>query len=170
MTEFATTVVTGLCSRFFRSVPTCKTLAQNGRTVFFSSHILGEVEAVCDRIGIMSEGKLVADNTPEALRNELNLGSSITLELETVPDDPVLDTVDGVRDVHTDNSVVEVSVSDPATKVEIVKEFDRRTRVLDILSEDTSLEQLFNTYTNNGQVADEASSAEKTAEPMEAQP
>jgi ABC-2 type transport system ATP-binding protein len=33
---------------------------QEGRTVFFSSHILSEVQAVCDRVGIIREGKLVA--------------------------------------------------------------------------------------------------------------
>lgn len=142
--------------------------AQKGRTVFFSSHILGEVEAVCDRIGIMSEGKLVADDTPEALRSELDLGSSITLELKTVPDDPLLEGVAGVRDVGVEDSVIEVSLSDPATKVDVVRRLDERTRVLDILSEDTSLEQLFNTYTKNGQVEETETKTER--EPMEAKP
>jgi ABC-2 type transport system ATP-binding protein len=33
---------------------------KEGRTVFFSSHILSEVQAVCDRVGIIREGRLVA--------------------------------------------------------------------------------------------------------------
>ncbi len=33
-------------------------LKQEGKTVFFSSHELGEVETVCDRVGIMNQGKL----------------------------------------------------------------------------------------------------------------
>jgi ABC-2 type transport system ATP-binding protein len=33
-------------------------LKEQGKTVFFSSHELGEVETVCDRVGILHEGKL----------------------------------------------------------------------------------------------------------------
>ena len=38
--------------------------AENGTTVFFSSHILSEVEAVCDRVGVMNAGELVATDRP----------------------------------------------------------------------------------------------------------
>jgi len=40
----------------------------DGATVFFSSHTLGEVEQLCDRVAIVREGKLVADEPLEALR------------------------------------------------------------------------------------------------------
>lgn len=40
-------------------------------TVIFSSHILSEVQAICDQILMISKGKLVAFNTPENLENEL---------------------------------------------------------------------------------------------------
>ncbi|HZL48442.1 MAG TPA: ABC transporter ATP-binding protein [Solirubrobacteraceae bacterium] len=40
-----------------------------GQTVFLSSHILSEVEALCDRIGILREGKLVDEGTLEELRH-----------------------------------------------------------------------------------------------------
>jgi len=141
--------------------------AETGRTVFFSSHILGEVEAVCDRIGIMSDGKLVADGTIDALRGELDLGESIEVELDTVPDDPGLSALDGVTDVTVEDSVVDVSLVDSEAKVEVVKQLDRRARVVDIVSEDTSLEQLFNTYTGNGQPTASDEPTGSTAEPME---
>ncbi|MDR3316954.1 MAG: ABC transporter ATP-binding protein [Puniceicoccales bacterium] len=40
-------------------------------TIFFSSHVLGEVEAFCPRVLILSGGKLIADGFPEALRHRM---------------------------------------------------------------------------------------------------
>ena len=42
---------------------------ERGQTVFLSSHILSEVEAVCDRVGILREGKLVDQGTLAQLRH-----------------------------------------------------------------------------------------------------
>jgi ABC-2 type transport system ATP-binding protein len=43
-------------------------LAADGHTVFFSSHTLSEVDRLCDRVAIVREGRIVADETLEALR------------------------------------------------------------------------------------------------------
>ena len=43
-------------------------LRDRGATVFFSSHILADAEAVCSRVGIIAHGKLVAEGTAESLR------------------------------------------------------------------------------------------------------
>src|SRR5207249_643735 len=43
--------------------------ANAGRTVFFSSHSLGEVEQLCDRVAIVRDGALVADESLAALRD-----------------------------------------------------------------------------------------------------
>lgn len=40
---------------------------KDGRTVFFSSHILSDVEELCDRVGIIVNGRLVAEDTPKKL-------------------------------------------------------------------------------------------------------
>ncbi|MHC4218031.1 MAG: ABC transporter ATP-binding protein [Planctomycetota bacterium] len=44
--------------------------AADGHTVFFSSHTLSEVERLCDRVAIVREGRIVADETLEALRSK----------------------------------------------------------------------------------------------------
>jgi ABC-2 type transport system ATP-binding protein len=43
-------------------------LADGGTTVFVSSHLLAEVEAMCDRVGVLSRGRLVAEGPPGRLR------------------------------------------------------------------------------------------------------
>jgi ABC-2 type transport system ATP-binding protein len=55
-----------------------RSLADDGTTVFVSSHLLGEVEAVCDRVGVLSRGRLVAEGPPSALRG----GDRATLRIE----------------------------------------------------------------------------------------
>jgi len=50
-----------LCRRLRR-------LAAEGHTIFFSSHTLGEVENLCDRVAIMRQGRLVADESLDSLR------------------------------------------------------------------------------------------------------
>ena len=46
-----------------------KRLKREGRCVLFSSHIMQEVAALCDRIVIIAKGKVVADDSPQALRD-----------------------------------------------------------------------------------------------------
>jgi len=45
-------------------------LRDEGRCVLFSSHIMQEVGALCDRIVVIAKGRVVADETPEALREQ----------------------------------------------------------------------------------------------------
>jgi len=45
-----------------------KRLSGEGTTVFVSSHLLSEVEAMCDRVGVLAQGRLVADGPPRSLR------------------------------------------------------------------------------------------------------
>ncbi len=50
-------------------------------TIILSTHILPEVEMICDRVIIISHGKLVASDTPEALRKRLQGGMSVQMEV-----------------------------------------------------------------------------------------
>jgi ABC-2 type transport system ATP-binding protein len=43
-------------------------MADAGTTVFVSSHLLAEVEAMCDRVGVMAQGRIVAEGPPGTLR------------------------------------------------------------------------------------------------------
>ena len=52
-----------------------RTLAGRGKAILYSSHILEVVEKVCDRILVLHQGKVVADDTIERLRTKLSRGS-----------------------------------------------------------------------------------------------
>lgn len=51
---------------------TVEQLAQLGKCVIFSSHIMSEVKRICDRLAIMHEGKMLAYGTPDELAKEFN--------------------------------------------------------------------------------------------------
>jgi ABC-2 type transport system ATP-binding protein len=51
-------------------------LAAHGVAIFMSTHTLKVAEDICDRIGILSRGRLLAVGTVEDLRREANVGSA----------------------------------------------------------------------------------------------
>lgn len=68
---------------------------KNGKSIFLSSHILSEVERLCDRVGIIREGKLVETGT----LNELRHLTRITMNVETEKPLDGLAHINGVFDV-----------------------------------------------------------------------
>jgi ABC-2 type transport system ATP-binding protein len=74
-------------------------LRRAGRTIFFSSHILSEVERVCDRVAIVREGRLVAlEDIPTLLARRKR---NVEMRLDGAP--PVLTGVPGVTDVRIED-------------------------------------------------------------------
>jgi ABC-2 type transport system ATP-binding protein len=69
---------------------------QAGRTIFFSSHVLSEVERVCDRVAIIREGRLVALSRVETLLARRRRQVELCVE----GDAPDLSAVAGVTDLH----------------------------------------------------------------------
>ncbi|MFB6295345.1 MAG: ATP-binding cassette domain-containing protein [Halobacteriales archaeon] len=122
---------------------------ERGATVFFSSHILEEVEKVCDRVGILDGGELVALDTIENLRGDLRTGATVTATLDAVPPDLAAGEVSGVRDVTVDGGTVTAEVGEPGAKMRLLRHLDERATVEDVAIEEASLEALFEEYTND---------------------
>jgi ABC-type sugar transport system ATPase subunit len=57
-------------------------LKKKGVSIFISSHILSEIQEICDRVAIINKGKLVAQDTVDNLGRKLNLKPQITVTLE----------------------------------------------------------------------------------------
>jgi ABC-2 type transport system ATP-binding protein len=107
-----------------------------GQTVFLSSHMMSEVEALCDRVGILRDGKLVEMGTLAEMRHL----SALSVEARfdgTIPD---LSVVPGVSAVEADGSMVRCQVRgsiEPLVKVLAA------AGVTELLSREPSLEELF---------------------------
>jgi ABC-2 type transport system ATP-binding protein len=70
-----------------------KEAKERGQTIFLSSHILSEVEALCDRVGILREGKLVDEGTLQELRHL----AAQTVEVTFTGPAPTLAALPGVQ-------------------------------------------------------------------------
>ncbi|MBE0477399.1 MAG: ABC transporter ATP-binding protein [Coriobacteriia bacterium] len=119
-----------------------------GQTVLLSSHILSEVEAVCDRVGILRRGHLAELGTLPELRHL----SALKVEATIVGEPPPLEGVPGVEEVEVADGRVSMRVrgsTDPALKALSSAE------VTWLQVREPSLEELFRTYYGEAGHADE---------------
>ncbi|MFB6270023.1 MAG: ATP-binding cassette domain-containing protein [Halobacterium sp.] len=135
--------------------------AADGRTVFFSSHVLGEVEAVADRVGILYDGRLVGVDTVDGLRRAVGAQSELRVRVaERVDAD--LAGIAGVESVAQSDGVLRVACSDSGAKADVVARLvDRGVDVLDVDSTEPSLEDVFTAYTDGDAPADDGEAAER---------
>ncbi|MBX0302613.1 ABC transporter ATP-binding protein [Haloarcula salinisoli] len=124
--------------------------AAGGTTVFFSSHILSEVEAVSDRVGVMNEGELVAVDSIEGLRESAGGHATLHLDCASSPTGLGVDALAGVAGTSVEDRTLVVDCTDPTAKVDVVTHVAERATVEDIRSETVSLETLFNDLTAGG--------------------
>jgi ABC-2 type transport system ATP-binding protein len=107
-----------------------------GQTIFLSSHIMSEVEALCDRVGILRDGKLIEMGTLGDMRHLSAVSVEATLD-GAVPD---LSGVAGVSSVVSNGRVVRCQVQgsiDPLLKALA------GVHVNELLSREPTLEELF---------------------------
>ena len=124
---------------------------ERGATVFFSSHILEQVEAVCDRVGILHEGELAAIDTIDGLRSSVGGGTKLQISVDEVDriDVSTIEAIPGVESawLDPDASEVVVTCSNDAKMDVLVGLDDAGVDVLNFETEEPSLEDLFVEYT-----------------------
>jgi ABC-2 type transport system ATP-binding protein len=123
---------------------------ERGATVFFSSHILEQIEAVADRVGIMHQGSLVAVDTIDGLRETAGSETRLHVTLGDGADGyrEAVQQVDGVEDVWVDDEGRLGVTCLKGTKMEVLLTLnDRKADVRDIATTEASLEDLFVQYT-----------------------
>ncbi|GAA3235802.1 ABC transporter ATP-binding protein [Actinocorallia longicatena] len=108
-----------------------------GRTVLLSSHILSEVEALCDRVTIIRKGRTVETGTLAGLRHLTR--TSLQADLDSVPEG--LGDLPGVHDLVVEGTRVRCEV-DSARLEPVLRAFVEHG-VLGLTSRPPTLEQLF---------------------------
>ena len=122
--------------------------ADRGATVFFSSHILGQVEKVCDRVGILRDGEMVAIDTMEGLRDAVGGGGSMTITADSATAEQVdaIRELEGVTAAETEGGTVRVAL-DGADKTDVLAALEEEgVDVRDFQTQEASLEDLFIAY------------------------
>lgn len=110
-----------------------------GQAILLSSHILSEVEAVCDRVAVLRSGVLVEHGTLDELRHL----HAHTVEAAYVGEPPRLDGVPGVEDAVVQDGTIRLQVSgstDPLLKALSASE------VVSIQMREPTLEELFHAF------------------------
>src|SRR5882724_1200602 len=132
-----------------------KNLGKN-KTVLFSSHILQEVEAICDRVIIINKGKLVADNTLSQLRQQQK-NNIIQVSFRETIDQTLLQKLKKVIAVHKSGDFHwELETDDPT---EIKKQLlelalQNNLNIVSLQNESGSLEDVFRNLTQNQDLKD----------------
>lgn len=121
-----------------------------GAAVFFSSHIMDQVEAICDRVGIMHTGELVAVDTVDALQAQTDTSATLIVTVESAPENIVshLTGIEGVENIQIRGETLHVSYTDPTTKAAVITQLDEEGATMtDITTDGSSLEHVFTSIT-----------------------
>jgi len=112
---------------------------KRGVTIFFSSHILGEVQKLCSRVAIIKDGSIIS--IQDIVTMQKDNYKKIRISADGI--DEKRFAIDGVSNLHTDNGTVRFFFKgDINTITRIISEKD----VSDVTIEEPTLEEIFMHY------------------------
>ena len=120
---------------------------EQGITVLLSSHQLHQVQHICDRVGIMSRGRLVALGTVDKLGQELDEGSGTMVELEVESPNhglqEALAAVPGVQEVEVEGNTLAVRCQEDARSQLAAVVYHHGVSLLSMRTRDVGLEEIY---------------------------
>jgi ABC-2 type transport system ATP-binding protein len=122
-----------------------------GRTILLTTHYMDEAERLCERVGIMDHGKIIALGSPRELVASIGVEHVVEFSADGVQqlDVTELRGIEGVRDARVDNGVVRMQVTAlhravPALLAELVR---LGVRLTELRTHSATLEDVFVTLT-----------------------
>lgn len=119
------------------------------KTVLFSSHILQEVESICDRVIIINKGKIAADDTLVNLQSVNKNSHVVMVQFAGKAHLDLLVNLEGVEKVEENQNQYLIQTSDPEKVKKLLLEFSLQNNVdiISLQSKSKSLEEVFRNLT-----------------------
>jgi len=124
-------------------------MKKKGTTICVSSHILSEIQEICDRVGIINKGALVAQDSVERLSKKLNLRPQITVTVATMSTaiENALKELPGVETVKVQGNTIDI-ICDGAMKAKVILAISTAGGdIKNLQTKEPSLEEVFMRYT-----------------------
>jgi ABC-2 type transport system ATP-binding protein len=119
---------------------------ENGKTIFMSSHILAEVEAVCDRVAIIRDGLLQVEEKITKLQDKM--GKILEVEFRE-PIDPKIFKIAGVNNIETDGNKLTLTIHENLD--DVIKRL-ADYKIINMSLKTYTLEQFFLRYYSDDEV------------------
>lgn len=127
------------------------------KTILFSSHILQEVEAICDRVIIINKGNLIVDEKLSVLQSGADKQSFVLVEFKESADPAQLSALNYVTGIEqTGNTSYQLATSNPeALKRQLLEHsLSHNLNIVSLQTGERSLEEIFRQLTGKNQQAD----------------
>lgn len=124
-----------------------RSIRERGTTVVMTTHYMEEAEALCDRVGVVDHGRLIALDTVPGLVASLGGGSRIRLRVSApIPSDLIeeIEGIDGISQVSAEGNEVRMHSQDtrfPQRVLQVIEDSGRT--VSDVRISESSLEDVF---------------------------
>ncbi|ELZ95852.1 ABC-type multidrug transport system, ATPase component [Haloferax mucosum ATCC BAA-1512] len=121
-----------------------------GTTTLFSSHILGQVETLCDEIGIISQGTLVAEGSMAGLQKKGELLTHTTFKIQDQTDDAIdlLDSLEIVENVSNTGSTIVVDHDSESSHLDLVRQLQKNEiKITDATIQTPTVEDIYREFT-----------------------
>lgn len=119
------------------------------KTVLFSSHILQEVQAICDRVIIINKGKIVADDILSNLAGKKHF-NELRLEIKEVVQEDVFEGIQNIKQLNANTWLFKTDDADALKRKLIEITLNKNLNIISLQSETVgSLEDIFRTLTTN---------------------
>ena len=121
-------------------------LKKEGKTILITTHDMQEAQTICDRILIMNRGKIIADESPDNIRERFKSTSTILFKIDGILSNnqktSLMDTFDSIKEKNEDYSISSYDLLKDISKLyNYTKE--NNLEICDFKVKETSLEEVF---------------------------
>lgn len=124
-----------------------KNKAKSGLTIFYTTHVLSEVEYICDEIAIINKGKIIAVDSPDDLKNRFGREKTIKIHLSGI-NKSISDLLNNIDDCKIDfNSGTNITIHSDKSETVLLQILqilnNNNIPIEDLSAIPTNLEEIF---------------------------